>query len=266
MTLPDATIAELAGFLEQAELTARDVPMITIDHPGLDADGAYAIQDRIMAAKQARGNRIVGFKAGLTSRAKMKQMGVATPTRGFLADYFAIPDGGEFDAATLIHPRVEPEIAFVTKSELRGPGCTISHVLAATDFVLPAIEVIDSRYRDFKFDINSVIADNSSSARFVIGGRARAVADLDLRGLGIVLRKNGQALAFGAGAAVYGHPASSVALVVNLLGERGHAVPAGSIILSGGVTEAFAVAPGDAIDVAVQELGVVSVRVAAGHA
>ena len=220
MTLSPSIIASLAEYLENAELQARDVPMITIEHPTLDLGDAYAIQDEIWRRKTARGNRIVGFKAGLTSRAKMKQMGVNQPSRGFLADYFAIPDGGDVAVNTMIHPRVEPEIAFVTKSVLRGPGCNIANVLAATDFVLPAIEVIDSRYQNFKFDMNSVIADNSSSCRFVLGGRPRSVADLDLRTLGMVFEKNGSPLAYGAGAAVYGHPAAAVSMVVNLLGER----------------------------------------------
>ena len=260
MTLSPSIIASLAEYLENAELQARDVPMITIEHPTLDLGDAYAIQDEIWRRKTARGNRIVGFKAGLTSRAKMKQMGVNQPSRGFLADYFAIPDGGDVAVNTMIHPRVEPEIAFVTKSVLRGPGCNIANVLAATDFVLPAIEVIDSRYQNFKVDMNSVIADNSSSCRFVLGGRPRSVADLDLRTLGMVFEKNGSPLAYGAGAAVYGHPAAAVAMVVNLLGERGHEVPAGSIIMSGGATEAFAVAPGDAVNLRVQDLGSVSIR------
>jgi 2-oxo-3-hexenedioate decarboxylase len=260
MSLDPATVGRLAGHLEAAELGAHDVLKLTDEHPGMTEADAYAIQDAIWANKLARGNRIVGFKAGLTSRAKMRQMGVATPTRGFLADYFVVSDGGDLDIATLIHPKVEPEIAFVTKAPLQGPGCTIAHVLAATDFVQPGIEVIDSRYRDFKFDIPSVIADNSSSSRFVIGGRARRVDELDLRTLGVILEINGQPVAFGAGAAVYGHPAASVAVVVNLLGQRGHTVPAGSIILSGGITEAFAVKAGDSVRVAIQELGSASLR------
>ncbi|MCC4118635.1 2-oxo-3-hexenedioate decarboxylase [Aromatoleum toluclasticum] len=262
MKLDREIIERLAARLEGCELEARDTTKITDDHPDMDWDDAYAIQDEIKRRKLARGARIVGLKAGLTSHAKMKQMGVDTPVFGFLADYFAVPDGGEVDSAKLIHPKVEPEIAFVTKAPLRGPGCHIGAVLAATDFVIPAIEIIDSRYRDFKFDLKSVVADNCSSSRFVVGGRMGDVAALDLRTLGVVLEKNGEPVAFGAGAAVLGHPAAAIAMLANMLGEKGEEIPAGTLILSGGITEAVAVQPGDAVTLRVQDLGSVSVRFA----
>ena len=168
--------------------------------------------------------------------------------------------GGEIDIKKLIHPKVEPEIAFVTKAALKGPGCHIGAVLAATDFVVPAIEIIDSRYRDFKFDLKSVVADNCSSSRFVVGGSATPIDDLDLRTLGIVLEKNGVPVAIGAGAAVLGHPAAAIAMLANMLGRRGEEIPAGTLILSGGITEAVAVEAGDAITLRIQSLGTVSVR------
>jgi 2-oxo-3-hexenedioate decarboxylase len=260
MKLDAATIAKLAEHLEGCELGAKDTLKITDDHPAMDWEDAYAIQDEIRRRKLARGARIVGYKAGLTSHAKMKQMGVETPCFGFLVDYFAVPEGGECKAAELIHPKVEPEICFVTKAPLKGPGCHIGAVLAATDFVMPGIEVIDSRYRDFKFDLKSVIADNCSSARFVVGGRARPVAEIDLRTLGVVLEKNGEVVGLAAGAAVLGHPAAAVAMLVNHIGARGEELPAGSLVLSGGVTEAVAVEPGDAVSLRIQELGSVSLR------
>src|SRR5260370_389777 len=116
----------------------------------------------------------------------MRQMGVDTPVFGLLADYFAVTEGGECRLAELIHPKVEPEIAFVLKRPLRGPGCHVGAVLAATDFVMPAIEIIDSRYRDFRFDLKSVVADNCSSSRFVVGARITSVEGLDLRATGEV--------------------------------------------------------------------------------
>jgi 2-oxo-3-hexenedioate decarboxylase len=260
MKLDQATIDRLAEHLENCELEAHDTLKITNDYPDMDWDDAYAIQDQIRRRKTARGARIVGFKAGLTSRAKMKQMEVDVPCFGFLADYFAVPDGGECQVAQLIHPKVEPEIAFVTKRALRGPGCHAAAVLAATDFVLPGIEVIDSRYRDFKFDLKSVIADNTSAARFVVGGNPMPVSEVDLRTVGIVLEKNGQPLAFGAGAAVLGHPASAIAMLANHLGQRGEEIPAGSLILSGGITEAVSVEAGDAVCLRVQGMGSVGMR------
>lgn len=260
MNLNEATIAKLAAHLEACELEARDTVKITDEYPEMDWDDAYAIQNAVRQRKIARGTRIVGLKAGLTSQAKMKQMGVTTPVFGYLADYFTVPEGGEVNCKELIHPKVEPEIVFVTKAPLRGPGCHIGAVLAATDFILPGIEVIDSRYRDFKFDLKSVIADNTSASRYVIGGRMRSPAEVDMRTLGLVLEKNGEPVAFGAGAAVVGHPAAAVAMLANHLGARGEEIPAGSMILSGGVTEAVAVGPGDHVSLRMQDMGSVSLR------
>lgn len=260
MKLDKATIAHLAEHLESAELQAFDVVKITDAHPEMDWDDAYAIQDEIRRRKLARGARMVGLKAGLTSRAKMKQMGVETPCFGFLADYFTVPDGGDVKMDELIHPKVEPEIAFVMKRALKGPGCHVGAVLAATDFVMAGIEVIDSRYRDFKFDLKSVIADNCSSSRFVLGGQAVPVDGLDLRTLGVVMEKNGEPVAIGAGAAVLGHPAAAIAMLANHLGARGEEIPAGAMILSGGVTEAVSVKAGDHVSLRIQSLGSVGIN------
>ncbi|CAE6841030.1 2-oxo-3-hexenedioate decarboxylase [Paraburkholderia aspalathi] len=260
MKLDTPTIARLAEHLEDCELRAEDTLKITGEYPEMDWEDAYAIQDEIRRRKIARGGKIVGMKAGLTSHAKMKQMGVASPCFGFLADYFSVPDGGTCKTAELIHPKVEPEIAFVTKAPLRGPGCHIGAVLAATDFVMPGIEVIDSRYRDFKFDLKSVVADNTSAVRFVVGGHALPASGVDLRTVGIVLEKNGEAVAFGAGAAVLGHPAAAVAMLANHLGARGGEIPAGSLVFSGGITEAISVQAGDAITLRVQGMGSTGLR------
>ena len=259
MTLSNDAIANLADYLERAELEARPVAQISLQHPGVTEEDGYSIQHEIRRRKEARGVRIVGIKAGLTSRAKMKQVGIDQPSYGFLADYFSVNDGGRIAIKELIHPRVEPEIAFVLKRRLEGPGCHIGAVLAATDFVMPALEVIDSRYENFKFDLPSVVADNSSSARFVLGGRCRPLADLDLRTIGLVLEKNGAPFAFGAGAAVLGHPAAAVAMVVNLLARRGEGLPAGALVLTGGATEAVPVVAGDFVQLRTQSLGSVSI-------
>ncbi len=262
MALAKSTIAQLAEHLENCQLQAQDTPKITDDHPEMDWDDAYAIQDAILARKLARGARVVGLKAGLTSHAKMRQMGVTDPVFGFLVDEYAVAEGAAVDTRALIHPKVEPEIAFVLKRPLKGPGCHIGAVLAATDFVMPGIEVIDSRYRDFKFDLKSVVADNTSAARFVVGGHALRPEAVDLRTVGLVLEKNGQPVALGAGAAVLGHPAAAIAMLANHLGRRGQEIPAGSVILSGGATEAVAVAAGDSVCLRVQGMGSVSLRFA----
>lgn len=262
MALTPEIVAELAEYLETAELGARAVPQITIAHPGLDEADGYAIQHEIRRRKMARGTRIVGVKAGLTSRAKMRQVGVSTPSYGFLADYFSVPEGGTVPVKELIHPRVEPEFAFVLKDDLHGPGCHVGNVLAATDFVMPALEIIDSRYENFKFDLPSVVADNSSSSRFVLGGRSLGLEGLDLANTGIVMEKNGEPFSYGAGAAVLGHPAAAVAMVVNLLARRGEGLAAGTLVLTGGITEAVPVSAGDHVQLRVQGMGSVSVRFA----
>jgi 2-oxo-3-hexenedioate decarboxylase len=187
-------------------------------------------------------------------------MGVNVPAFGVLINTTCVPEGGAIEFSSLIHPKVEAEIAFVTRDELRGSNLSIDEVLAATEFVLPAVEVIDSRYRDFKFDLPSVIADNTSAARYVVGGAPRRPDGLDLALLGVVMEKNGQLVGTAAGAAVLGHPAASVAELVAWLDRRGQSLPAGSLVMTGGVTEAVAVAPGDSINVRIQHLGSVAFR------
>ena len=260
MALTPDVIEQLAAHLDSAQLERRDVVKITDAHPALDQSDAYAIQYAIRRRRLARGHRIAGLKMGLTSRAKMRQMGVEAPIFGFMTEDFALSSGAAVSVGRYIHPKIEPEIAFVTSAPLCGPGCHVGAVLAATAFVVPGLELLDSRYRDFKFDLNSVIADNTSAAGFAIGDRPRNVDDVDLATVGVVLEKNGEIVAVGAGAAVLGHPAASVAMLANLIAERGEEIPAGTLILTGGITEAIAVAPGDHVCVRVQDLGSVSLR------
>ena len=259
-TLTKEQVVQLAEHLENAELQAYEVTKITDDYPEMDYQDAFDIQWEIRRRKEERGNKIVGMKMGLTSWAKMSQMGVEHPCYGFLADYFSVPEGAAIKHDELIHPKIEAELAFVTKADLRGPGCHIGDVLAATDFVLPAIEVIDSRYKDFKFDLKSVIADNSSSSRFITGGCAKSVSELDLKTLGVVMEINGKVVQTGAGAAVLGHPAASVAMLANMLAERGEYLPAGSFVMIGAITAAVQVDKGDSFVVHFQDLGSISGR------
>jgi 2-oxo-3-hexenedioate decarboxylase len=260
MPLSPVTLAEFAQRLETAAIERRPIRKPTESEPGFSLTDGYDVQWALRNRRLAAGSRLSGLKMGLTSRAKMKQMAVDSPVYGFLLDEFSIPAGSDLPISQLIHPRVEPEIAFVTSRDLHGPGCTIAHALAAVDFVVPAVEVIDSRYEDFKFDLPSVVADNCSSARYVVGGCARRVHELDLRTLGVVLERNGEGAAFGAGAAVLGNPALSLAMLANLLAERGQSIPAGSYVMTGGITEAIAAQRGDNFSVRFQNLGSVSLR------
>ncbi|SHF01742.1 4-oxalocrotonate decarboxylase [Lampropedia hyalina DSM 16112] len=260
MSLSPTIIRELADTVQHAQDHAHTIEKLTIRHPELSIADGYAVQDELRRRWQVRGERVTGFKAGLTSRAKMEQMGVHVPGFGILTNAMARPENSAIDTRELIHPRVEAEIAFVLREELRGPGHSIEDVLAATDFVIPALEVIDSRFEKFKFDLESVIADNSSSSRYASGGRPRNPRDLDLRTVGVVIEKNGEIQASGAGAAVLNHPANAIVLLLEHLAARGEYLPAGSFILTGAITEAIAVSPGDSIVARFQNMGSVSLH------
>ncbi|EAS47204.1 4-oxalocrotonate decarboxylase [marine gamma proteobacterium HTCC2207] len=259
-TLDQETIEKLAEHLENAELQAYEVTKITDDYPNMTFTDATDVQWEIRRRKMSRGHKVVGMKMGLTSWAKMKQMGVEMPCYGFLADYFSLPDGAQVPFDELIHPKVEAEIAFVTNKELSGRNLTVEDVLAATELVVPAVEIIDSRYKDFKFDLTSVQADNSSSTRFVVGSHAAKPEDFDWSTIGVVMQKNGEIIELGAGAAVLDHPAASVAMLATMLAERDEVIPAGTFIMTGGITAAVLVAKGDSIVVRYQGLGTVTMK------
>lgn len=260
LTLSREDVVRLCERVEGAQTRAYAIPKLTNEYPDMTIADSYAVQNELRRRFIEQGHKLVGWKAGLTSKAKMVQMGVDVPSIGFLTDRMARPENSAISVAGLIHPRVECEVAFVMKQELRGPNCTAEEVLAATDYVLPAVEVIDSRFSGFKFDLESVVADNSSSALFVGGGRARYAEDLDLRTLGVVIEINGEMVAMGASAAVLGHPAEAIAMLVNILAEIDEVLPAGSFVMSGAITEAIAVKPGDSVVARFQELGSVSMR------
>lgn len=261
-TLSRESIVRLCERVEGAQTRAYAIQKLTDEYPAMTIADGYAVQNELRRRFIAQGHKQVGWKIGLTSKAKMQQMGVDVPSIGFLTDRMARPENSVIPVSDLVHPRVECEVAFVTRKALAGPGCTLQDVLDATDYVLPAVEIIDSRFSGFKFDLASVVADNGSSARFVTGGRARYPADIDLRTLGVVLEKNGEIVAMGASAAVLGHPAQAIALLVNVLADLGETLPAGSFVMSGAITEAIAVQAGDNVIARFQDLGSVSMRFA----
>ena len=260
LTLSREDIVRLCERVEGAQKGAYAIPKLTDEYPDMTIADGYAVQSELRRRFIAQGHKLIGWKAGLTSKAKMIQMGVNVPSIGFLTDRMARPENSAIKTSDMVHPWVECEVAFVTKKTLKGPNCTRQDVLDATDYVLPAVEIIDSRFSSFKFDLPSVVADNGSSARYVGGGRARYPADIDLRTLGVVMEKNGEIVTLGASAAVLGHPAEAIAMLVNILEELGEELPAGSFVMSGGITEAIPVKPGDSIVARFQELGSVSMR------
>jgi 2-oxo-3-hexenedioate decarboxylase len=259
VALSASVISELADVVDAAQRNAADIVKLTDSQPDMGVEDGYAVQAELARRWQSAGRRLTGYKGGLTSKAKMVQMGLDTPVFGVLMGDTCVPDGDVVDMSQLIHPKVEAEIAFVMSHELEG-DVSIHQVLAATEFVLPAIEVIDSRFKDFKFDVQSVIADNTSAARYVVGGAPRKPDGLDLRLLGVVMERNGELVGTAAGAAVMGHPAASVVALVRWLADAGQALPTGSLVMTGGVTEAVAVQSGDHVTARVQNLGTVGVR------
>lgn len=250
---------EIAKFLLDAELQRKDVVRITSDKvPKLTVEEAYNIQEELVKLKIEQGHSIVGPKMGLTSRAKMKQMNVDDPIYGYIFDNMVVQDGTKVSLADFIHPKVEAEIAFILGSDIEGPGISGAQVLAATKYVCPALEIIDSRYENFNFTLPDVIADNASSSKVVFGNKVRKPEDLELDLVGTVLSINGEIKDLGASAAVLGHPANSVAMLANMLYRKGEKLKAGQIILTGGITGAVHLSYGDHVSAKLDGLGEVS--------
>ncbi|MFZ9987756.1 MAG: 2-keto-4-pentenoate hydratase [Candidatus Nanopelagicales bacterium] len=232
---------------------------LTGDYGDFDAATAYDLQALVVADRIAQGHQVVGAKLGLTSEAKQKQMNVSEPLYGWLTDDMRIEPGEALVVDRFIQPRVEAEIAFLIGDDLEGSDIGAADVLAATAAVMPAIDVLDSRYAGYSFTLPDVIADNSSSAGYITGSSIVDPAGIDLRLLGVVLEVNGIVVATAAGAAVLGHPASSVAWLVRALARRGEGLSAGMTVLSGACTAAFAVNPGDTVVARIDRLGTVEV-------
>ena len=258
--LERGTIDQLANELLEAERTRKPIAPLTERYPDMDVRDAYAVQLAIIAHKTTAGARVVGKKIGLTSLAMQRQLGVDQPDYGHLLDTMTVVEGSDVPLDGLIQTRVEPEIAFVLKRDLTGPGVTREQVIAATAYVTPAIEVIDSRVRDWKIKLCDTVADNGSSARVVLGTTATAVDVTDLRLVGCVLEKNGEVVATAAGAAALGDPAVSVAWLANTLADFDIALKAGEIIMPGALTRSEPVKAGDLIRATYDRLGSVSVR------
>lgn len=257
--IPETDRQAAAAALAAAERDRAPIGPLTRTWPGLDTLGAYEIQLINVRKRLASGGVVRGHKVGLTSRAMQEMFGVGEPDYGHLfADMF-VPDGGTLAAAGLCYPRAEIEVAFVLADTLKGPGVTVADVLRATAFVTPAIEVIDSRVRDWQITLPDTIADNASSARVVLGGSAIQPRRLDLERLGCILRRNGEIAETGASGAVLGNPAAAVAWLAGKLGEFGMTLDAGHVIMPGACTRAIDVRAGDLVSGEFDELGSVSV-------
>lgn len=241
--------------LLQSERRRQDRGRVTEEWPGLDEATAYRVQRRLIESRLAGGEELIGFKLGLTSRAKQEQMNVDAPISGWLTDAHQRCNGEPVKVSSYIHPRVEPEIAFILDKELSGPDCTREDVKNATAHIAAAFEIIDSRYRDFSFALPDVIADNASSAGFVVGSTTREPGDFDLINEEVSLLVDGAEVASATGAAVQGDPAQAVAEAVNEIAARGQSLPAGTIILTGALTDAVFLEPGSSFSARFSNLG-----------
>ncbi|MBU6429885.1 MAG: fumarylacetoacetate hydrolase family protein, partial [Cyanobacteria bacterium REEB65] len=242
--------------LDDAVRLGQPIPMLSLEGP-LTAEQGYEIQELGIELRLARGERLAGMKMGLTSLAKMRQMGVHTPIYGHLTDAMLLPDGGILTVSDHCHPRVEPEIAFLLGQDLPGP-VSPAQALAAVAGACCALEIIDSRYRDFQFKLADVVADNASSARFVLGNRLLPPDRLDLGCLGMVMEIDAKPVEIGCSAAIYEHPARSLAELANMLARRGKTLRAGQIVLAGGATAAVALQAGQRVRLEVDGLGCAS--------
>ncbi|WP_432989200.1 2-keto-4-pentenoate hydratase [Dactylosporangium sp. CA-233914] len=235
----------LAERLDEAQRTRTAIPQV-VSQSGADADEAYRIQEALVARRVSRGERLVGLKLGLTSRAKMAQVGVDHVIWGRLTDAMRIEDGGTVDASRYIHPRVEPEVAF----RLDATG--------AATAVAPALELIDSRYADFKFMLPDVIADNTSAAGFVVGAWQPLPAGLS--NLGVLLEVDGRVTQVGSTAAILGDPRRALTAAATLASSAGVPLEDGWVLLAGAATAAVPLAPGAHVRAVVEGLGTASLR------
>jgi 2-oxo-hept-3-ene-1,7-dioate hydratase len=256
----------LAQELDEAERTRVQVEHFSKRRPGMTIADSYAIQRAWMQLKRARGERVIGHKIGLTSRAMQIASQITEPDYGLLLDSMLIRDGSEVEAARFIVPRFEVEFAFILAKPLKGPGVTLLDVLNATDHVVPALELIDARIEQFDRaskaprKVLDTIAENAANAGIVLGGRPMKVDAVDWRWAGALLYKNGVIEESGLGAAVLNHPGNGVAWLADKLAQHDERLEAGEIVLGGSFTRPVACAAGDTFHADYGPLGSISVR------
>jgi len=250
-------ITETAQALDKAAREASAIPQLTKTW-SLSIEDAYAVQAAANGLRLERGEKRVGVKLGFTSRAKMAQMGVRDLVWGCLTDQMLVADGGSIDKSAYIHPRVESEVAFLLRRPLAG-SVTLAEAMSSVEAVAPALEIIDSRYVDFKFSLADVIADNCSSAGFVVG--AWRTPRFDYSNLGLVMEFNGRPVQIGSTAAILGHPARSLVEAARLTAAAGEQIEAGWIVMAGAVTVAEELRPGLHAQCCMEALGSVSFSV-----
>ncbi|MEN3291033.1 MAG: 2-oxo-hept-3-ene,7-dioate hydratase [Burkholderiales bacterium] len=257
--LNDEDRKKAARLLLEAERTVTPTTQLDKTFPGIEIADSYAIQQEIIGIKMQAGAKLRGHKVGLTSKAMQATVGINEPDYGHLLDDMFYNDGDTIAAERFIAPRVEVELAFVLGKPLKGPGVTMFDVLSATEYVVPALELIDGRSQ-YPRRIVDNIADNAAAAGVIMGGRPVRPMDIDLRWAAALLYKNGTIEETGVSAAVLGHPAMGIVWLANKLGEFGTTLEAGHIVLAGSFTRTVAVAKGDTILADYGPLGNVAVH------
>lgn len=258
--------AALADELREAERTRVQVQHFSKRYPEMTIEDSYEIQRRWIESERAAGRAVIGHKIGLTSRAMQIASSITEPDYGSLLDSMLIQDGAEVEASRFIVPRLEMEFAFILGQPLQGPGTTVFDVLRATDYIVPALELIDARIELFDREtkvprkVLDTIADNAANAGIALGGRPMKPDAVDWRWAGALLFKNGVIEESGLGAAVLGHPANGVAWLANKLAPYGETLQAGEIVLGGSFTRPVACAVGDTFHADYGPLGSISVR------
>jgi 2-oxo-3-hexenedioate decarboxylase len=259
MTVTNLLEKEVIDYLLRAESDVREVEKLTDQYPELSIEEAYDLQKKLVERRMEKTNtKRIGIKLGLTSKAKQEMMGVHEAIYGYLLSDMLALEWEPLQQHRLIHPKAEPEIAFIMGEDLKGEHVSASDVLNAAKFVAAAIEVIDSRYKDFRFTLPDVVADNCSSAKLILGSKMVKPEDLDLANIGMVMSKNGEMVTTGSGSAVLGHPAEAVAWAVQKLAQRGEGLHKGDIVLSGALSEAVAFDMDDTIVAQFDGLGSVT--------
>src|SRR5690625_3658638 len=245
--------------LLEAETAVKEIEAFTDRNESITVEDAYYIQLETVKLKEAQGRKVIGKKVGLTSKAMQKMLQVDEPDYGHLFDDMKVESGDVVDTKTMIAPRIEAEIGFMLKDDLVGPNITFLDVIMATDYVVPTLEIIDSRIADWKIKLVDTVADNGSSAKVVLGDKKVPLEEVDLRLNGMILSKNDEMIATGAGAAALGHPAEAIAWLANKLSEFDITLKKGEIILPGALSGAVDVEAGDKIEADFGVVGSVNV-------
>lgn len=250
----------LAKKLRDAEKEGKQIGRLTDEYPEMSIADAYRVQLANVKYRLESGEKLIGLKIGLTSQAMQKLLNVTQPDYGHLFDTMLLTEGEICKMSDLIQPKVEGELTFHINKTLKGPGITLSDVYAATDFIVPSIEIVDSRIKDWKIKLQDTIADNGSSAKIMCGSNFARIEDVDMRLTGMTLEKNGVLINSGTAAEVWGNPVAAVACLANMLAEFDVELKEGSLVMAGAFTAAIPVEAGDSVTASFTNIGSATVR------